>query len=125
MAHEFGPALRASCAFESHITLAHRVLPHIEDWLAATRTRKVCRHSDTGYAGNVPAATRRDHGSPRLFPTFWETTGTLEQHRVANRPVGQAVERGDHGREALHSLVTQRRLIEVCRAVADWEPPEL
>ena len=64
MAHEFGPALRASCAFESHITLAHRVLPHIEDWLAATRTRKVCRHSDTGYAGNVPAATRRDIKGP-------------------------------------------------------------
>ena len=45
--------------------------------------------------------------------------------RVANRPVGQAVERGDHGREALHSLVTQRRLIEVCRPIAECEPPEL
>ena len=49
----------------------------------------------------------------------------LEQHHVANRPVGQAVERGDHGREALHSLVTQRRTIEVCRAIAECEPPEL
>jgi hypothetical protein len=57
MAREFGPALRASCAFVSHIMLAHRVLPPIGDWLSATRTRKVCRHSDTGYAGNVPAAT--------------------------------------------------------------------
>jgi hypothetical protein len=56
MTHELGPALRASCAFVSHIMLAHRVLPLIEDWAAATRTRKVCRHSDTGRR----ECTRRD-----------------------------------------------------------------
>ena len=58
MADEFGPALRASCAFVSHVMLADRVLPHIEDWLPATRTRKVCRHSDTGTQGMYPAATQ-------------------------------------------------------------------
>jgi hypothetical protein len=58
MAHEFGPALRASCAFVSRIMLAHRVLPHIEDWLPAIRTRKVCCHSDTGTQGMFAAATQ-------------------------------------------------------------------
>ena len=58
MADEFGAALRASCAFVSHIMLADRVLPHIEDSLPATRTRKVCRHSDTGPQGMYPAATQ-------------------------------------------------------------------
>ena len=29
------------------------------------------------------------------------------------------------GREALHSLATQRRLDEVCRALDEWEPPEV
>src|SRR5881275_1495775 len=52
MAHELGPALRASCAFVSHIMLAHRVLPHIEDWLPATRTRKSA--AIHRYGGNVP-----------------------------------------------------------------------
>jgi hypothetical protein len=28
------------------------------------------------------------------------------------------------GREALHSLASQRRLIEICRALEEWEPPE-
>ena len=60
MAHEFGPALRTRCAFVSHTVLARRELPLIEDWLAAFRTRKVCRHSDTSYAGNVPVAARRE-----------------------------------------------------------------
>ena len=60
MAHEFGPALRAGCAFVSHVMLAHRVLPQIEDWPPATRTRKVCCHSDTGTQRMYPAATNRD-----------------------------------------------------------------
>ena len=58
MAHEFGPALRARCTFVSHITLADRVLPDIEDWLPATRTLKVCCHSNTGTQGMYPAATQ-------------------------------------------------------------------
>jgi hypothetical protein len=29
------------------------------------------------------------------------------------------------GREALHALATRRRLNDVCRALDDWEPPEL
>ncbi|MFZ0381746.1 MAG: hypothetical protein WAL38_28230 [Solirubrobacteraceae bacterium] len=29
------------------------------------------------------------------------------------------------GREALHALATRRHLVELCRALADWEPPEL
>jgi hypothetical protein len=60
MAHELGSALRASRAFVSHIVLTHRVLLLIEDWVAATRTREVCRLSATSHAGNVPAAARRD-----------------------------------------------------------------
>ncbi len=65
MTHEFGPALRASCAFVSHIMLAHRVLPLIEDWLPATRTRKVCRHSDSGTQGMYPAATQSRPERPK------------------------------------------------------------
>jgi hypothetical protein len=60
MADEFGPALRASCAFVSHITLADRVLPHIEDCLPAPRTRKVCRHSDTGTHRMYPPRPNRE-----------------------------------------------------------------
>jgi hypothetical protein len=60
MAHELGSALRASCTFVSHTVLTHRVLPLIEDWLAATRTREVCRRSATSHAGKC---TRR--GPPR------------------------------------------------------------
>jgi hypothetical protein len=29
------------------------------------------------------------------------------------------------GREALHALATRRRLHELCRALDEWEPPEL
>ena len=29
------------------------------------------------------------------------------------------------GREALHALAIRRRLIELCRALDEWEPPEL
>ena len=69
MADEFGPALRASCAFVSRIMSADRVLPHVEDWLPATRTRKVCRHSDTGTQGMYPAATQSRPKTPenRVF----------------------------------------------------------
>ena len=68
MADEFGAALRASCAFVSHIMLADRVLPHIEDSLPATRTRKVCRHSDTGTQGMYPAATQTPEPGSRAAP---------------------------------------------------------
>jgi hypothetical protein len=29
------------------------------------------------------------------------------------------------GREALHALATHRRLVELCRALDEWEPPKL
>ena len=29
------------------------------------------------------------------------------------------------GREALHSLAAERRLVDLCRALDEWEPPEL
>jgi hypothetical protein len=29
------------------------------------------------------------------------------------------------GREALHALATRRRLSDLCRALDEWEPPEL
>lgn len=29
------------------------------------------------------------------------------------------------GREALHALATHRRLVDLCRALNEWEPPEL
>jgi hypothetical protein len=29
------------------------------------------------------------------------------------------------GRDALHALATRRRLNDLCRALDEWEPPEL
>jgi hypothetical protein len=86
MADEFGTALRASCAFVSHITLADRVLPHIEDWLPATRTRKVCRHSDTGTQGMYPAATqsRAKRPKPALVAPRRSVRRTRNVARVAD-----------------------------------------
>ena len=67
MAHELGPALRASCAFVSRVELAHRVLPLIEDWPAATRTREVCRHSDTGRRECTAATQSRPERPENCF----------------------------------------------------------
>src|SRR5579864_7671202 len=83
MAREFGPTLRTSCAFVSQTVLAQRVLPPIEDRLPATRTRKVCRHSDTGYAGNVPAATQKPDTGLLAPSAFIDSGAWIEQRQPA------------------------------------------
>ena len=48
-----------------------------------------------------------------------------EAHLVRSAVCALAGPSAAAGVEALHSLATKRRLIEVCRALDDWEPPEL
>jgi hypothetical protein len=108
MADEFGPALLASCAFVSHITLADRVLPHVEDWLPATRTRKVCRHADTGTQGMYPAATKSRPKRPKFALVAprqmrGRPTGGWHWPRTHATPTPSAA--GAHARVARQALV--------------------
>ncbi len=48
-----------------------------------------------------------------------------EAHLVLSAACALAGPSAAAGREALHSLATQRRLVDVCRALDEWEPPEL
>jgi hypothetical protein len=48
-----------------------------------------------------------------------------EAHLVLSAVCALAGPSAAAGREALHSLATQRRLDEVRRALDEWEPPEL
>jgi hypothetical protein len=48
-----------------------------------------------------------------------------EAHLVLSAACALVGPSGAAGREALHSLATQRRLVEVCRVLEEWEPPEL
>jgi hypothetical protein len=48
-----------------------------------------------------------------------------EAHLVLSAACALAGPSAAAGREALHSLATQRLLDQVCRALDEWEPPEL
>jgi hypothetical protein len=53
------------------------------------------------------------------------TPGPREAHLVLSAACALAGPSASAGREALYSLATERRLVEVCRALDEWEPPEL
>ena len=48
-----------------------------------------------------------------------------EAHLVLSAACALAGPSAAAGREALHALAPQRRLVELCRALEDWQPPEL
>lgn len=48
-----------------------------------------------------------------------------EAHLVLSAAYALAGRSAAAGREAVHSLALQRRLIDICRALDEWEPPEL
>lgn len=48
-----------------------------------------------------------------------------EAHLVLSAACALAGPFAAAGREALHALATRRRLVELCRALDEWEPPEL
>jgi hypothetical protein len=48
-----------------------------------------------------------------------------EAHLVLSAACALAGPSPAAGREALHALATQRRIHELCRALDEWEPPEL
>ena len=53
------------------------------------------------------------------------TPRAREAHLVLSAACALAGPCAAAGREALHTLAAQRRLHDVCRALDDWEPPEL
>jgi hypothetical protein len=61
----------------------------------------------------------------RYLTEIRPTPRPREAHLVLSAACALAGPSAAAGREALHSLATQRRLHDVCRALDEWEPPEL
>jgi hypothetical protein len=75
------------------------------------------------------ARARRPRRPPSGGPRdTWPRSGRRRKHArrisCSARHAHSPVRAPDAGREALLALGTRRRLAELCRALAEWEPPE-
>ena len=61
----------------------------------------------------------------RYLTEIRPTPRPREAHLVLSAACALAGPSAAAGREALHSLATQRRLDHMCRALDEWEPPDL
>jgi hypothetical protein len=76
-------------------------------------------------AGAPQTETAAVRWTARYLTEVRPTPRPREAHLVLSAACALAGPSAAAGREALHALATQRHLVELCRALDEWKPPEL